>query len=311
LGIVDGCVAITDNDWLRFLRSRAPLPEVNFWRPGGNAAFRALSPGEPLLFKLHRPENFVVGGGFFAHFAMLPVSLAWETFSEAKGARTFAEMRERVERYRRVPPDPRANYQIGCVILEDPFFLPNDNWLTAPADFHLSTQGGKTYDLSCGIGKELWANLDIERQVATAVAEQPAMIDGPLYGAERLTKMRLHQGAFRIIVTDAYERRCAITGEKALPVLEAAHIRPVANGGEHRADNGILLRSDVHTLFDRGYIGVKPDLKILVSSRLKTDFDNGETYYQFGGQALRDTSRSIDRPSPDCVEWHCDMVYRG
>jgi putative restriction endonuclease len=220
-------------------------------------------------------------------------------------------MRERVEKYRDLPSDPRADYQIGCIILEDPFFLPDDKWLPAPADFHPNIQVGKKYDLSRGIGLELWNSVNVARQVAAAVAERPSMVAGPVYGAEQLVKMRLHQGAFRIIVTDAYERRCAITGEKALPVLQAAHIRPVAKGGEHRADNGILLRSDVHTLFDRGYIGLSPDLKVMVSSRLKTDFDNGEPYYQFRGQQLRRPSREIDRPSRELVEWHCDTVFRG
>jgi putative restriction endonuclease len=37
---------------------------------------------------------------------------------------------------------------------------------------------------------------------------------------------RLGQGAFRLLVTDAYQRRCAVTGERTLPVLDAAHIRP-------------------------------------------------------------------------------------
>ena len=51
-------------------------------------------------------------------------------------------------------------------------------------------------------------------------------------------------------MTDAYERRCAVTGEKTLPVLEAAHIRPYALLGPHRVNNGLLLRSDLHKLFD-------------------------------------------------------------
>ncbi|MEV4473927.1 HNH endonuclease signature motif containing protein [Nonomuraea sp. NPDC049504] len=60
------------------------------------------------------------------------------------------------------------------------------------------------------------------------------------------------------VVLHAYERRCAISGDRIRPVLQAAHIRPVAVGGEHRLDNGLLLRSDVHTLFDRGYLAVDP-----------------------------------------------------
>lgn len=56
-----------------------------------------------------------------------------------------------------------------------------------------------------------------------------------------MSKHRLGQGAFRIVVTDAYRRRCAITGEKTLPVLEAAHIIPNAENGPHIVTNGLLL----------------------------------------------------------------------
>ena len=50
-------VAVTDKDWYQFLAGRLDLDEVNFWQPGGNRVFRTLKPGEPLLFKLHYPDN--------------------------------------------------------------------------------------------------------------------------------------------------------------------------------------------------------------------------------------------------------------
>jgi len=81
-----------------------------------------------------------------------------------------------------------------------------------------------------------------------------------------------------VIVTDAYERRCAITGERTLPVLEAAHIKPYSSGGPHEPENGLLLRSDLHTLFDQGYVTVDAhQLKVVVSSRIREEFENGET----------------------------------
>src|SRR5450432_3167081 len=69
-------VAVTDKDWFSFHASKTNLEEVNFWRPSPDATFKALQPGELLLFKLHAPENFIAGGGFFA----LPVNLVWDTF---------------------------------------------------------------------------------------------------------------------------------------------------------------------------------------------------------------------------------------
>ncbi len=94
-------------------------------------------------------------------------------------------------------------------------------------------------------------------------------------------------------------------------MLQAAHIRPVTDGGQHRLDNGLLLRSDVHTLFDRGYITVTPQHRILVSRKLKEEFDNGEPYYPFHNQELRLPEHEEERPSAEFLQWHSDTVYRG
>ena len=87
------------------------------------------------------------------------------------------------------------------------------------------------------------------------------------YGKPTLIQPRLAQGTFRVVVTDSYNRRCAVTGERVLPVFEAAHIRPFADGGEHLVENGLLLRSDAHILFDRGYMTMTPEHRV-VSDRL-------------------------------------------
>lgn len=71
-------VAVTDNDWFALHASRKHVEEVNFWRPSPEATFKALQPGELLLFKLHSPLNVIAGGGFFARFLQLPVNLAWD-----------------------------------------------------------------------------------------------------------------------------------------------------------------------------------------------------------------------------------------
>ena len=81
----------------------------------------------------------------------------------------------------------------------------------------------------------------------------PSMATGEAaarFGEPTLVRPRLGQGASASVVTDAYQRRCAVTKERTLPVLEAAHIKPYADGGEHRIDNGLLLRRDLHTLRD-------------------------------------------------------------
>jgi putative restriction endonuclease len=62
--------------------------------PSGSRQFKLLEPGEPFLFKLHSPRNFIVGGGFFVRHTALPCSLAWSAFGVKNGvadAVAFAE----------------------------------------------------------------------------------------------------------------------------------------------------------------------------------------------------------------------------
>jgi putative restriction endonuclease len=302
-------LAVTDSTWFRFLRSRPEIDEVNFWQPGGNREFKALRPGQPFLFKLHSPENFVVGGGFFAHASLLPATLAWEAFGDKNGAATWEEMRARIQKYRRRELEPREDPTIGCIVLTQPFFFDEIDWIQMPGDFQLSTVVGKGYDTREGEGRKLW-----ERVSALLRSLQPMAVAEPqeeMFGEPILVRPRLGQGSFRVLVTDIYRRRCAISGERALPVLQAAHIRPVANGGQHRIDNGLLLRSDIHTLFDRGYISVTPEHRILVSRKLKEEFDNGEPYYPLQGKEIWLPPTADERPRSEFLEWHSDSVFRS
>jgi putative restriction endonuclease len=138
-------VAITDSDWFNYLSELRPH-EVNFWQPSGTGSFHALLPGEPLLFKLHSPNDFIVGGGFFSHYAILPASFAWSAFGQKNGATTEAEMRLRIEKYRRVEPGAASDYSIGCILLQSPFFFSREEWFPVP-DWHRSIVRGNAWFL--------------------------------------------------------------------------------------------------------------------------------------------------------------------
>ena len=189
-------VGITDYDWFNHLRTLPDLDEVNFWQPGGNIQFKALQPGELFLFKLHSPNNYIVGGGIFAHSSLLPISLVWEAFGESNGAMSLSEMRRRVEKYRRVE-NSSDNYTIGCIILEQPFFLPESAWIPVPSDWKMSIQQGRRYDLTTEPGVSLWEQLHSAMTPVTGIHEER-----PRYGEPVFTLPRLGQGAFRILVPD-------------------------------------------------------------------------------------------------------------
>jgi putative restriction endonuclease len=174
---------------------------------------------------------------------------------------------------------------------------------------------GKTYDTISADGRALWEAALSALNSMPRVGESPVTedsFDHNRFGAEYLTRGRLGQGAFRVLVTDAYERRCAVTGEKTLPVLEAAHIKPYALLGPHRVSNGILLRADLHKLFDLGYVTVTPELKFEVSPRLKTEWENGREYYLHQGQPLRTRpADAANQPSREFLTWHNENRFRA
>ncbi|WP_206172733.1 HNH endonuclease [Acidilutibacter cellobiosedens] len=305
-------VGITDYDWFRTLK-QAKCDEVNFWKPGGKTNFKALDEGDLFLFKLHSPQDYIVGGGFFLKFSILPSSLAWEAFGLANGARSLFELHDRIYKYRKTnrisDPDP----QIGCIILSMPFYLEEDDWITVPDNWSKNIVQGKMYDTSEHYGKLLYQQIQevlySQRFNKNLLREDSV---NSRYGKEQKIKPRIGQGAFKILITDAYHRRCAITGEKTLPVLEAAHIKPFSLDGPHEINNGLLLRRDFHTLFDRGYITIDKEFNVEVSRRIKEDFGNGKEYYaHHGSKLIILPGKKEQLPGPHYLEWHNENIYLG
>jgi putative restriction endonuclease len=303
-------VGITDQSWFEQLSAISP-DEVNFWQPSGSRGFKALQPGEPFLFKLHSPNNFIVGGGLFVRNSPLPISLAWNAFEQKNGVFSLEQLRARVHWYRGGDTNS-LDPVIGCNVLAEPFFLKRVNWVPVPKSWKAPTQQGKTYDTETTEGAQLWQSVQAAAGFTNRIAEPANNDERARYGREYLTRGRLGQGGFRVLVTDAYQRRCAITGEKTLPVLEAAHIKPYAEAGPHRIDNGILLRSDLHRLFDLGYVTVTPELRVEVSSRLKEEWENGREYYAHHGKGLRVQPGDVAaRPGRDFLVWHNEARFKA
>ena len=233
-------VGVTDNDWYHFLAARPEVTEVNFWQPSGGREFRVLAPGEPFFFKTHYPHNRVVGGGFFSDSARLRVSEAWELFGEANGVSSVEQMRARIGRYRRTPIGSGEDPVIGCLFVRDVRFFPAGTTAEPPPRFAPNIVQGKSYDLADqSVAPYFQVLLEL---LLGAVVEldfrQPWHRPGPVFGDPRLAPYRLGQRSFQAVVLDAYHRRCAISGTHIPLVLQAAHIRPVTAGGEHRSTTG-------------------------------------------------------------------------
>ncbi len=301
-------IGVTDKNWYEQLKTEA-VDEVNFWNPGA-APFKALQENELFLFKLHYPDNYIVGGGFYVRYTQLPPFLAWDAFGRKNGTTSYAELMTRLEKYRGRNHIAETK-EIGCTILTEPFWFSESDWLPVP-EWSKSIVKGKTYSTDTEAGQRLYREVmdRVPRSIRSPEASE--IPSGENRFSEYLTRHRLGQGAFRVAVTDAYQRRCAITGEKTLPVLEAAHIKPYADDGPHLITNGLLLKSDFHTLFDEGYITLTKDYRIEVSHRLHDDYGNGRDYYKYHGQQILILpDQPYQRPDPQYIEWHNEHIYLG
>jgi hypothetical protein len=152
---------------------------------------------------------------------------------------------------------------------------------------------GKSYSTNSSDGAGLWDQLDgVVATTTTGLAES----NQARFGEPTLIAPRLGQGAFRVVITELYGRQCALTDGKVLPALDAAHIVPYAEGGSHSKTNGILLRKDIHGVFDAGYATLDSDYRFVVSQKVREVFNNGSEHLQLHGTRLRLPANPLDHP---------------
>lgn len=282
---------------------------MNFRQPPAHG-FRA-APETPFFFKLKSPHNAIGGFGWVARYSTATPALAWEAFGEANGTKSLAEIRSRIERY--TESATRGAHEIGCIMISNPMFFGDAEWIDQPSDWKPNVVSGAGDELADGEGLRVFeACLARYRARRGPSWWGDAHIESAAgkFGPPQLTRPRLGQAAFRIAVTAAYGGACAVTGEHALPVLEAAHIRPFADDAStHDVPNGLLLRADVHRLFDRGYVTVDRGLRFVVSRRPEEEFENGKADDALEGRKLSVPAHAADRPSIDALRWHNDHVF--
>jgi putative restriction endonuclease len=115
--------------------------------------------------------------------------------------------------------------------------------------------------------------------------------------------VRQGQGKFRQDLLAAYGERCAATDYDVAEGLEAAHIRPYRGAHTNETRNGILLRADIHNLFDYGIVGVDPEtMKIVMNQRAR-----GSKYAPLHSQQLRLPDDQTRHPDRDLLLRHLKL----
>lgn len=141
----------------------------------------------------------------------------------------------------------------------------------------------------------------------------PFQLEQPRERLAYLSSRIVRDRAFRRIILDAYDARCAVTGLKLIngggrAEVDAAHIRPVEADGPDIVNNGIALSGTAHWMFDRGLISLSNDLDIMISRHVN-DLEGVRSILNKSGRALS-PKRAGQRPHPHFLEWHRENCFK-
>ena len=209
----------------------------------------------------------------------MPLSIAWETFGSANGVRSLSDMRRRVNALRRNAED---NDVIGCVVLSDVVVLAQTEHVEAPKDWKPNIVRIAGYDMLTGEGARVWNQL-------------------------RALDIRAAQPEHSSLLSTARTRCIPAHGYGRIRTTMRDHRRAHAT---HHIRNGILMRSDVHRLYDLGLVTVESDLTFRVSKSIERDYSNGKMYYVLDGKKIATPARPEHRPDSEALDWHATSVFR-
>lgn len=142
--------------------------------------------------------------------------------------------------------------------------------------------------------------------------EHPFVFEAERQIVEQRWNRPLRDAAFRDRVVTAYDNSCAFTGLSIIngggkPEVQAAHIRPVKDGGPDSPRNGLALSQTVHWMFDRGLVAVNDDSSILTSSALP---DQAKRLLNNDGKVIRPAD-PLMAPHPEFLRYHRERIFKG
>lgn len=286
--------AETTRAWFDEL-SRLRLNRVAFWQPTP-AQPGQIGLGERWYFKeLGAPQ--ILGYGEFAGWERLSITDLFERYDAACGYRTVDEL---LSALRIVNPSAGAQTEIGNIILENftPFGEP------------ISLQTLGLQDLSVRFAylsdADPIASYIGGQRPNAPVTEFSLRNEDQARRAAASRKVRIGQDDFRERLILRYGPICAFTGLQLVQTLQAAHIQPYVDEKSNHIRNGLLLRADMHRLFDLGLMTLTIDLRIRVSNRIiNLDADVRDLH---GTQAKLDATGGI-LPSTAAIEFHAREIF--
>lgn len=295
-------ISPTDEDWFNLLKSNNHLNRINYWTPTP-WNLKKLMPGDRLYFMLKAPIRKIGGYAEVVKYENMSINQAWNTYGLGNGVVGLEELIFRTSKYKGKRTNQKNDDQnpvIGCIELKEAVFFNPKEYLT-PKDLGVSFPN-QVVKISYFHGD--FPNLGEE------IPDLPTSSFSLVESANKKQKLRevnqrVGQEGFRKAIYKAYDDRCAITGESCKDLLQAAHIQPYKDENSNHVQNGILLRIDLHRLFDTGLITIDTNYRIRFSSIFQS-----KEYLKYDGKKIRLPLHKQQCPSIQALEYNNKYKFR-
>lgn len=293
-------IAPTDNTWFETLRQNELNSFVNFWTPTP-WKITGLSKGSRFYFMLKSPIRKCAGFGNFFAYEEMSINQAWKEFGKRNGCESKEELRRKITLYleknsKQNPKEEGDDYKIGCIVLSNCEFWENGEYLNIE-DFNIS------FPKEVVKLKYFYEDDLIKNSLSLPEKKDFELVSAAREKFENVTTTKRDgQARFKRKMLETYSNKCCISGEETPELLEAAHIQPYINKSSNHIQNGLLLRKDLHTLFDNGLLNISQLYKIRLSPQIKSKY-----YLDFEGKSLSLPLEERNYPSKQALKLRENM----
>jgi putative restriction endonuclease len=243
---------------------------------------------------LKAPIRKIGGGGTFKEYIDLSVDEAWKRFGLKNGCGNKKELIDRLNQYRtRRSMEEGISHEekIGCIVLQDVETWDKDKYIDlGKTSISFPDQVVKIKYFT--EGESFLESPSVSKSTKFILLPSGILKEG----STTTITARKGQGSFKAMISRAYGNACCISEELTPELLEAAHIQPYFNESSNHTQNGLLLRVDLHKLYDNGLLHIDSDYVIHISPYLKSDYYRG-----FHGKRIQVPGNKSEWPSVEAL----------
>lgn len=283
---------LSDREY-NFLRENTPPAKVNLWK--AFAQDYSISPNSMIVLAIEGENHLVmpVGHAMFEQTDYLSIEEAWNIYSLGNCFMSKSDFQEAIKTF----PNVCKSKKVFCTILRDVIIsdeltsLPGESLTFVNSNVTaLFSQNEFPYTLQSENNHEPKDIIDSYNPFVPLDNDQTKL------KIETESVVREGQEEFRRSLFSAYGGKCCITGESTKEVLQAAHIQSYINKHSHHIQNGLLLRSDFHLLYDSGLMTILEDYTIRISRNIDSEY-----YQSFNGKKINLPSKEAWHPSKQAL----------